>query len=322
MSNHLATNIIDQTLISTDNTPLSDTYDWSKPYGCSYVHIIICGAGGGGGSGCVAAAARAAGGGGGGSSGAQGSFLIPSIFCPEQLFISLGQGGVGGSAVTTGNGIVGTAGSATIITINNNFTPGGNLIVAGGGLGGGAGTSTAGGSGGAAPTATDNTQTRIFMTRSLLGYRNSATSMINGGNAGTAGGFNRVAGTTKNIDTPTGSFILGGTGGGGIGDAGDPVYGGGPMSISLPSIWSVGLGGGTSTSRNGSSGRRFNHMPGFFVVGGTGGATTTGAAGETAGSGGNGILGSGGGGGGSAYIGSTSGAGGKGGDGFVLITTF
>lgn len=317
MSNHLGSRIINQVLFSTNNTPTSDVFIWSKPYGCSYVHIIICGAGGGGGSGAVGGA-RAAGGGGGGSSGAQGSFVLPSIYCPDQLYITLGVGGAGALPP----GAVGSPGGNTLISARGGFSVGDTIVIAGGGLGGGGGTNAAGGAGGTAPTATALTNVRIFMTRALLGYRNSATSLLNAGNAGTAGGFDRATGITKNLDLPTGSFILGGTGGGGIGDAGDPVYGGGSMSVSLPSVWMIGLGGGNATNRNGSQGRIFDHMPGFFVVGGTGGATTTGAAGETAGSGGNGILGSGGGGGGGAYTGSTSGAGGKGGDGFVLITTF
>lgn len=304
-----------QTLFSTPSTTAAV---WTKPVDCKYVHIIMSGGGGGGGAGFAATVARQGGGGGGGGSASHVSFILPAIICPETLYMYIGAGGSGG----TTSGQSGTAGNVTTITLYPENTLNNTLLLTGGGSSGGGGTNAGGGTAGTGATVSLVTTSTRFP-QFIFSARGDANASIGlSGDPGTAGGFNRVAGISNPIDTSAGKFILGGVGGGGMGDAADPVYAGGSHTATSP-IWieSV-LSGGVAAARNGQQGTLIQdrRLGGFFVLGGTGGATTTGAAAETAGAGGPGILGSGGGGGGSAYIGSTQGAGGKGGDGFVLIT--
>jgi hypothetical protein len=298
------------------------TYIWNKPNDCRYVHIIICGGGGGGGSGCLATggAGTRLGGGGGGGSGAQGTMFGPSFLVPDRLFIRVGAGGSGGAArtVANDNGLVGSAGGTTSISIDNNFNLYSLLLTASGGGGGGAGTSGTGGAAGAAGTAPAGTFSTLY--NHLAVSRSVSTSFVLAGDVGTAGGY-RAAGLAKDITTPTGTFIRGGTGGGGIDDG--PSFSGGAMTVTLPSIFSNGLIGGQTPGGSGSPGIIFP-VPFLHVSGGTGGASIPlTPTGQTAGSGGIGILGSGGGGGGCAGTNAAaSGAGGRGGNGFVLISTF
>ena len=309
-----------QTLFSTASTSAAT---WTKPVDCKFVHIIMSGAGGGGGAGFVATQARQGGGGGGGGSGTHASLVLPAMFCPDTLYIYIGSGGAGG----TTSGQAGSAGNSTVITLYPENILNNTLLLAGGGLAGGGGTSGGGGAaGGSATVSAAATSTRVA--QYLHSARSDVATAIGlSGDPGTAGGYNRNAGVANPIDTSGGKFILGGVGGGGMGDASDTSYAGGSHTFTAQA-WTQGLAGGAGGSAtNGLPGREGIYLGnsvrgGFFVLGGTGGATTGGVAGAVAGAGGRGILGSGGGGGGSAYIGSTQGAGGAGGDGFVLITTF
>lgn len=283
----------------------------------------MAGGGGGGGAGFIATTARQGGGGGGGGSAAHVSVIIPSIFCPDKLYMYIGSGGAGG--VTSGQ--AGTVGTSTFITLFPENTINTTLLFTNAGNGGGGGTSGAGGTAGTGVTISTTLASSRFSQYIFSARGDSATSIGLNGDPGTAGGFNRAAGVANPIDASGGRFILGGTGGGGMGDAADTSYAGGAHTFTAQA-WTQGLAGGAGGSTtNGSPGETGVYLGntvkgGFFVLGGTGGATTGGVAGATAGAGGAGILGAGGGGGGSAYIGSTNGAGGRGGDGFVLITSF
>lgn len=296
---------------------------WTKPVKSSYIHIIAAGGGGGGGSGRVASAARAAGGGGGGGSGAHISLLIPSIFCPETLYITLGAGGNGalGVSVAGSNGNIGTSGEATTVRISQENIAANTLTSCPGGANGGGGTTTAGAAGSAVA---GGVITTAFLNRLLFKGMTLANNIVSmAGDTGTAGGLNRATGAANAIDASSGRFILGGTGGGGIGDNGDTSYAGGAHtsgSQAMPFGLAGGAGGSATNGLPGNTGIVARTHAGFFVLGGTGGATTGGVAGALSGAGGDGILGGGGGGSGSAFIGSSSAAGGRGGDGFVLIT--
>jgi hypothetical protein len=76
---------------------------WHKPRGARLVSGLLMGAGGGGGGGRTGASLSQRGGGGGGGPGAVFKFLIPAIFLPESVGISLGQGGGGGGGNTDGS---------------------------------------------------------------------------------------------------------------------------------------------------------------------------------------------------------------------------
>jgi hypothetical protein len=299
------------------NTPSTTAAVWTKPVDCKYVHIIMAGGGGGGGAGRVATGNRQGSGGGGGGSASHVSIVLPSILCPENLYMYIGAGGSGGAA----SGAAGTNGATTSIALypeNNLFNT--LLLTNGGNAGGGGGTGTAGAAG-TGVTVNGAPSSSRFM-HFIFSARSDAAGAIGlSGDPGTAGGGDRQAGTANPIDTSGGKFILGGVGGGAIGDSGDAVFAGGSHTATAALWLRSTLSGGVAAARDGRQGIVAN-VPGFFVLGGTGGASTTGAAGQLAGRGGDGILGSGGGGGGAAYVGSTQGAGGRGGDGFVLITTF
>ena len=71
---------------------------WEKPRGINMIRITCIGGGGGGGGGATNNSTTARGGGAGGSSGGFTSLLIPAIFLPDVLYVSVGDGGTGGAA--------------------------------------------------------------------------------------------------------------------------------------------------------------------------------------------------------------------------------
>lgn len=72
---------------------------WVKPRGARMVSIILIGSGGGGSANTVFGVSTA-GGGGGGSAGVS-TLIIPAMFLPDELYISLRGGGAGGSSAST-----------------------------------------------------------------------------------------------------------------------------------------------------------------------------------------------------------------------------
>lgn len=288
------------------------THTWSKPSGFTNFFFIISGGGGGGGSGALGGD-RAAGGGGGGGSGAHICFLIPASSCPNNLYISLGAGGVGGTApIANGNGVVGNPGGISQIALSSLFGTD-SIMVCNGGGGGSAGNTTGAAGGGTGGTATAVTSTRGF---SLIPVapRTAAVTAINLiGDAGTAGGNATAeqAGISKDISNLSPKFIFGGTGGGSVGRATGNNFLGGSMTNSTGYPWIATPSVATGTKGSPS---KIVLPYGFFVSGGVGGQ-----GGGSSQDGGDGLFGAGGGGGGAAWTGTTTHAGGRGGDGFVLI---
>lgn len=301
---------------------------WTKPSGCTAVHVELLGAGGGGGSGerrptnngCMGA------GGGGGGSYVSAVLIASTLGATES--VTVGAGGTGGAAVTTdstpgNNGSVGgnTTFGSVLTAYGGGGGAGGNDGSGHGAGGGGAGTLGAGATGttsgaGGSPREASitirfvgggdgfSTSGSIMAEESYYGgggggggsisyaaYK-GAQSRFGGGGGGGGGAIN-----TSNVALApqSGGATKTGSGTGGGGEAG--TSGGSPSAGTAgtePAGWMAGAGGG----------------------GGGSSASTAAAAGGAGGRGG------GGGGGGCSLNGSNSGAGGAGGNGYARITSW
>jgi hypothetical protein len=281
---------------------------WEKPRGIHTIVITCIGGGGGGRSGwCTTSAIRS--GGGGGGSGGFSRLLIPAVFLPDVLYISVGRGGAGGAAATaTGSANIGFDGSFSSVNIAPTNSAIYIVCYANAGAGAVVGSSTTGtaGSGGAAAVQTTALMSGLGQFFAL-GGQTGATGptgnpttlaypttglLLSGGGCG-GGGVNNVGGS---ITTPTQSLfsLIPTRNGGNLGSIAGPGADG--ISLSQPLMSIGGCGGGSSNSTT----------PGL----GSGGR------------GGDGGLGCGGGGGGAGPTITGSGAGGRGGDGLVIIQTF
>lgn len=285
-------------LPETPNTQIYSsrgTYVWSKPQNITMINFLVIGGGGGGGAGSNQGVTTGGGGGGGAGGGAVTKLLIPAIFIPESLIITVGAGG--GSA---------TAGGASVIDIPNgsNVVSTRLIISNGGALGSNGGTS--GGAAGAGGTAS--------LATSAI-YHNLGIFTSIAGGAGTAGiitGTGTGPTTTTNLTSGGG----GGTGRNTAGSRGTPgtITGNGTILPNVPpsdgTIILDGVGGIYSLAP-------------FQSYGGVGAWSSGITAGRCGGLGGNGVYGSGGSGGGASTT-CPGGAvpGGKGGDGLVIITCF
>ena len=274
---------------------------WSKPRGKSMVNITLVGAGGNGGTGVVAANSLA-GGGAGGQSGATTIVEMPLALLPDQLFLSL-----------AGRKPTATANFASLVSVDPTNVANNIIAFANGGLHGGnasAGTGGTVGTAAAIATAANMPLGWMFAIQVLASQ------------VGAAGG---AAIAAVNLALPTtGSFVTGGTGGGGLPAAAATGTSGGNLTGAgfIPTLLG-GQGSATATvpAQWGNSGFRVGKT-GYFL-GGTGGASTHGTAtgaGLVQSSGGNGALGCGGGGMGGALTGSTVGTVGFGGEAFCIIT--
>lgn len=279
----------------------TDFQVWNAPRGISTVCIIAIGPGGNGGNGHVGAASTAGGGGGGGS-GAVSIVTIPASFLPSTLFVRAGLGG---------SGLASRVCIAPAIVDNN------HVVYAFAGQAGGNSGSGVAGSAGTAAAATV-----------IAGCPLAGLGVFNflAGQVGIAGGA-AVAGLPLTLPI-TGLFVTGGTGGGGLGNAASTGFAGG--SFTVAGAFPAHTGGIPSGSQTVAPGNGSNGFNGVFRglqynYGGTGGASSGGAAtgaGLRGGAGGAGGIGCGGGGGGGALTGSVQGLGGKGGDGMVVIIAF
>lgn len=269
---------------------------WQKPRGASMIYMFAAGPGGPGGNGAVGAASTAAGGG-GGSSGSQSTLLIPAIFLPDLLYLTVPMAGA----------------TLTVATVHG--APAANNVVL---------RAEFGNTGGAASGATAGTAGTASGAASISNCPLAGMGRFNalGGQAGIAGG----AGGAANLSLPTtGLVVTGGTGGAGVGASGGGNVGG---NITGAGIFPTLLGGtgpavGATTTPPDSGNSGIQPIPGLnYFYGGTGAGSTHNAAtgaGLVGAHGGNGAPGCGGGGGGGALTGSTQGLGGVGGPGLVII---
>ena len=268
------------------------------------LEIICIGAGGGGRSGWCAAAGRS--GGGGGGSGGFTRLLIPAVFLPDVLYVTVGRGGVGGApALTLNTGNAASDGSFSSVNIAPTNSAFYIVCYANAGAGAVIGNSTAGPAGVGAGVAVQTT--------ALMSNLGIFTAL-----AGQSGGAG-INGTGAALIYPiTGLLLSGGAAGGGstIGVGGDVTA---PTQTSFTFIATRSGGSVGNPGTVGNDG--ITLFQPLMSIGGAGGGACS-ASGEGSGSGGkggNGGLGCGGGGGGG---GSGSGAGGNGGDGLVIIRSW
>ncbi len=294
---------------------------WRKPRGCSMGYFFVLGAGGAGGSGYTAAAATAGGGGGGGASGLQIQAIIPLHLLPDTLYVMPGRGGrwVTGTSYVGGRSMVclRIPGSMTVWPPTNEAY---TLFNANGGNFGAVGTVSAGGAGGIAASFAGN----------ATGMERLGATMYSviGADAGRAGGFGSVTGTSVVNMPTTGLVTTGGAGGGGLNGAAAVGINGGtvnrglgpqliadPLPLSAPAATAA---GNNAPPAQHPYFRRL--MLGSGGQGGTGAGTTNA---NNGGNGGDGVLGGGGGGGGAGTNGNTGASlPGSGGDGIVIIISW
>lgn len=258
---------------------------WCKPRGKTMAFMVCIGGGGNGGTGVIGANSTAAGGGGGGSGG-QSTLLIPTLFLPEILYIT----------VTVGIGVSQISLSPQNV-VNSNV-----LIGPAGSSGGNASGATAGAAGAGATV-------NPLSSSCLAGM--GLVSFL-GGQAGIIGGATGAAG---DLTLPTtGLVVTGGTGGGGLpAAAANGTKGGDFIVPAAPTSFPPQLGGAVQSVATNPANPGSNGFQGLYRLlysyGGTGGSSTHGSAsggGLVQAGGGRGGPGSGGGGMGGALTGSTA----------------
>lgn len=287
---------------------------WIKPRGCNMTMMVAVAGGGGGGGGFGNTDGNARGGGAGGACSGITRFLVSTIFLPDQLYVSVGRGGVGGAGSTGAAAAgAGTAGLNSFISSSNLLStipliP--NIILASG-----INTPGGGANGTAAGAAIGGTIPSIAVVQPIhsAGFWSATVGIVGG--AGAALGSNGA-----NISPWAALPMSPGNGAGGItttvstaGGAQSPsnqLYCG--AQLNAPSSFI--LGGAVAGPIDGSAG--LMRVTPFYNTGGTSGASIAGGQG---GNGGNGGYGCGGGGGGG---GTTGGRGGDGGPGLVFIISW
>ena len=276
---------------------------WEKPRGINMINITCIGDGGGGGGGATNNSATARGGGAGGSSGGFTSLLIPAIYLPDRLYISVGSGGLGGAA---GNpATLGTAGVGSYVAIApyTTLTPIYTVCYANGGT-----VSAVQASSTATSTAPGAVAAATIANMLIAGLGNFSALA---GQVGGAGGlFNNGAGGAITYPT-TGLLLSGAAGGGGGSSAGGAVTA--PTQASYVYFNTLAAGAAGNPATDGRSG--YNIQQPLLSLGASGGGAGS-NAGATAANGRPGGIGCGGSGGGG---GNPGGAGGDGGPGLVII---
>lgn len=271
---------------------------WCKPRGCSMGFILGLGAGSNGANGVVGAANTAAGGSGGGS-GAQTSLLIPLIFLPDVLFLSVCA--ANGQAATRVAIATNTVANNCLLLANSASVPGASIGATPGAVG----------TGGVIATLANMPLAGLGMCTFLAGQD------------GSLGGTN-LAGADLTLPV-TGLTVTAGTGGGGVPAAATAGRAGGSFIVTgefPPQPGGAAQATATLPGNYGSSGPVCAFRGLEYSYGGTGGGSSHGSAsgaGLAGGRGGNGGPGCGGGGGGGCLTGGTVGLGGIAGDGQVVI---
>jgi len=285
---------------------------WEKPRGIIMLEIICIGAGGGGRSGWSLLNANRTGGGGGGSGGFS-RLLIPAVFLPDVLYVTVGRGGVGGAPTTTGTANAGFDGSFSSVNIAPTNSAFYIVCYANAGAGAVVGSAAAGG-GTAGVGAGVAVQTTALM--SNLGIFSAL--------AGQSGGTGTRTPTVALTYPTTGLLLSGGGAGGGGQTVGGDITTPTQSSFSLIPTRTGGQPGDVGVPGSPGADGITLLQPLMSIGGAGGGANLNTASSNTGGGrGGNGGLGSGGGGGGAGGTGSPgSGAGGNGGDGLVIIRSW
>lgn len=309
----------DVQMFFANQNAITQWQQWVKPRGISMVYMITIAGGGGGGAGFTRASTAAGGGGAGGACSGIAQAIVPAVFLPDVLKISVGLGGAGGAT----SGTAGAAGTNSYISTGVGLTAGStipNLILQSGinAPGGGAAGAAAGAAAiGSAPTATTVASTGGS---GVMGIQKFTLGL-----AGTLGGTPTAAGGAVTTVWSSIPFSAG-SGGGGV-TALNTGFAGGTLSlqaaVDLPdrgfspaSNYLAGGTAGNSTTAGGNGNSGVVSFKPFLMTGGTGGGS---ADGQPGGAGGNGGIGCGGGGGGA---GTTGGRGGNGGNGLVVIISW
>lgn len=271
---------------------------WNKPRGCTMAFILGLGAGSNGANGVVGSNSAAAGGSGGGS-GAQTSLLIPLIFLPDLLFLSVCA--ANGQAATRVAIAPNTVANNCLLIANSASTPGTSVT----------GTPGVVGVGG------------VIATLAGMPLAGLGVCTFFAGQDGSLGGA-ALAGADLVLPV-TGLTVTAGMGGGGLPAAGQAGRAGGSLTVTgefPPHPGGAAQSTATLPGVHGSNGPVCAFRGLEYSYGGAGGGgshgTATGA-GLFGGKGGNGGPGCGGGGGGACLTGGTVGLGGLAGDGQVTI---
>lgn len=288
---------------------------WTKPKDARMIYMFALGGGGAGASPTALTPFTSCYGGGAGGPSATISFMIPAFFCPDQLWVQVGQGGKGSN---TG---AGAAGLQTFVAVEpfNQALANANIWTMLGASGGAGGAVN--GAGGAEAVGSAPQWCK-------KGHLTATNAQVVSANGGGVGGVNNAVGFSSPW-SQSGTITMGGGGGGGQGGIGTGTSNtGNGGSIILPytnDFWpsapNGGIGGNTTVNAtNGDPG----YSAAYFMVnmGGAGGGASAGNTFGVAGTGGNGARGSGGGGGGGGTNAATRGRGGDGGDGLLYVISW
>ena len=297
---------------------------WTKPRGITMIYMIAISGGGGGGGGFTRATGVAGGGGGSGACSGMATLMMPAIFLPDSLKISVGPGGQGGAAGTTGG-----AGTNSYITLGAGLTTGitiPNVILASGATAPGGGAGGSGASGGAAGIAPTVATIAAVGPMGKLGFFPNTGTVGNNGYVGLvgqiggaqtgaigtvySGGWNVLPFTPGASGAGINTAVQGGFLGGTINIVNAVDFADGAFS---PPLIIPGGTAGSAILAGGNGGSGIRSMKPFLHTGGAGGGSSDAQIGGIGGAGG---IGCGGGGGGA---GTTGGRGGNGGDGMVAI---
>jgi hypothetical protein len=309
----------DVQIFTAPNNAITQWQQWVKPAGVTMVYMICIAGGGGGGGGFTRATTVAGGGGGGGACSGVVSSLMPAVFLPNVLKVSVGLGGLG----STGTGVAGGNGTNSYIASGVGLTAGStipNIILESGANapgGGGAGTTAAAGAAGAVPTISTVARNG---SGAIFGIQKFTVGIV-----GLAGGVQTGAAGAAATAVWNAIPLSAGTGGAGVNGAGTGFAGGAltiqaamdlPDGAISPAAILAGGVAGSGAAVGGPGNNGLQYWKPLLGTGGTGGGS---ADGQPGGQGGDGAIGCGGGGGGA---GTTGGKGGSGGNGLVVIISW
>jgi hypothetical protein len=229
------------------------TRDWIKPRGVSMVRFLLIGAGGAGVVGSNTA------GGTGGGSGAITTLIVPAMFIPDELRVTIGAGGktsaaAGDASAITWQGSKTSAGYDLLIARGSGLTGAGGIVSPNNSFGAAGIYNSIAGQNGANPATAITASTTTFLSGGAGG---SSTTTVAGANVASKYGYPTVnggVGTSAGVGG-NGYFItqplLLGTGGAGGGGGLSPTTGG---AGGKGAIGCGGGGGGRGSAAGGAGG--------------------------------------------------------------------